>query len=314
MKHIYNLIFILFLFYSNSLFAGDALIVKGYVKDIDTKQAVVGAVVTIMFGEKNEIFDITDSTGYYEINSVAMMPEDDYQIHIQSKDYFEPYGFIRVNKLSFRDFNIKHKPKLDTDVIVAKELPKPVLEGFATNNLVFLIDISSSMNSSEKFPVLKESLKYLVNQFRPTDRVAILTFSSGVREVLPSTAAENKALILKTIDDLTFGSSTQGGAAIDFAYKTAQKNFIANGNNRIILASDGLFTSGEKDYKKMEKYIQQGAEKNIAISMFLFGNNTDYVTSKLKELSRKGNGNFASILSVEEGKKHMLEEAQAVKN
>ena len=92
------------------------------------------------------------------------------------------------------------------------------------------------------------------------------------------------------------------------------KNFITNGNNRIILATDGLFTSGEKEYKKMEKYIRQGAQKNIALSMFLFGKNTDYVTAKLKELAKNGNGNFAQILNMQDAMERMLEEAKAVKN
>lgn len=314
MKNLYKLFFLVLFFKIASVFANDALIVKGYVKDIDTKQPIVGAVVTITFGQNNDIFDITDSSGFYEINSLAMMPEEDYQLRIKSKNCYDLNGFVKVNKESFRNFTLKQKPKLDTDIVILKEEKKPILEGFATNNLVFLIDVSSSMNAAEKFPVLKTALKYLVNQFRSTDKVAILTFSSGVREVLPSTVVTNKAAILKIIDDLSFENTTQGGAAIDYAYKTALNNFVAKGNNRIILATDGLFTSGEKDYKKMEKHIEQGAQKNVALSMFLFGKNTDYVTSKLKELAKKGNGNFAQVLHLEDAMEKMLEEAKAVKN
>lgn len=314
MNQIYKLLFTFIFSYSMTLFAGVGLIVKGYVKDIDSKLPVAGAVVSITFGQKNEIFDMTDSTGFYEINSQVMMPEQDYPIQIKCKNYYDLNGFVKVNKTSFRDFTLKHQPKKDTNSVVIKTEPKPILDGFATNNLVFLIDVSSSMNSPEKFPVVKSSLKYLVEQLRPTDRVAILTFSSGVREVLPSTAAENKALILETIEKLRFEGSSQGGAAIEFAYKTAQKNFIKNGNNRIVLATDGLITSGEKEYKKMEKNIEQGATKDITLSMFLFGKNTDYVTSKLKELAKHGNGRFAAVLNIEDAKANMLEEAKAVKN
>ncbi|MBK8352493.1 MAG: VWA domain-containing protein [Saprospirales bacterium] len=314
MNHIYKLLFTFIFSYSMTLFAGVGLIVKCYVKDIDSKLPVAGAVVSITFGQKNEIFDMTDSTGFYEINSQVMMPEQDYPIQIKCKNYYDLNGFVKVNKTSYRDFTLKHQPKKDTNSVVIKTEPKPILDGFATNNLVFLIDVSSSMNSPEKFPVVKSSLKYLVEQLRPTDRVAILTFSSGVREVLPSTAAENKALILETIEKLRFEGSSQGGAAIEFAYKTAQKNFIKNGNNRIVLATDGLITSGEKEYKKMEKNIEQGATKDITLSMFLFGKNTDYVTSKLKELAKHGNGRFAAVLNIEDAKANMLEEAKAVKN
>ncbi|MFN8284698.1 MAG: VWA domain-containing protein [Chitinophagales bacterium] len=314
MRIFYKLLFSCFCLSVLPVLGANGLIVKGFIKDIDTKQPIVGAVITITFGEKNEIFDITDSSGFYEINSLAMMPEEDYQLQIKCKNYYDLNGFVKVNKESFREFTLKQKPKADTDVVVIKQPSKPVLDGFATNNLVFLIDVSSSMNASEKFPVLKTSLKYLIEQFRPTDRVAILTFSGGVREVLPSTTVTNKESILKIIDGLTFAGSTQGSGAVDFAYKTALKNYIANGNNRIILATDGLFTSGEKDYQKMEKYIKQGSEKDITLSLFLFGKNTDYVTAKLKELANKGNGHFAQILHLEDAMEKMLEEAKVVKN
>jgi Ca-activated chloride channel family protein len=192
-------------------------------------------------------------------------------------------------------------------------LPKTELDGYATNNLVFLIDISSSMNSPEKMPLLKESMKYLVSELRETDRVAILTFSKYVKEVLPSTAAANKNSIYKIIDELTFGSTSQGGAALEVAYKAASKNFVQKGNNRIVLASDGVFTSGESDYKKMQQLIESGLDKNISLSIFCFGKNTEYVKIKLKKLTSAGNGNFATITTIEEAKQRMMEEAKAVK-
>ena len=109
------------------------------------------------------------------------------------------------------------------------------------------------MNQPDRMPLLKESMKYLVNELRPTDRVAILTFSSYTKEVLSSTPALQKELIFNTIDRLTYGSTTNGGTALDMAYKAASKSFIQKGNNRIVLASDGMFTSGEKEYKKCNK-------------------------------------------------------------
>ena len=118
----------------------------------------------------------------------------------------------------------------------------------------------------------------------------------------------------KVIDGLVFGSTSQGGAALDVGYKTALKNFIQKGNNRIVLASDGLFTSGEKDYAKMQQVIESGLDKNISLSVFCFGKTTEYVNTKLKKLTIIGNGNYAVISTVDEGKQHMLEEAKAVKN
>jgi len=316
MKKFYTLLFI---FFSVLSFAG-GMRIRGSIKDMDTKQPVANAFVSITFYKGVTFSDVTDSVGRYDIETTVAVPEADYDIFIHAQDYYDPSGFIHVTKDCYRDFTIKKKPVMETQsvvkaeelVVVKAENPKPTLEGFATNNLVFLIDISSSMNAPERLPLLKESLKYLVSQLRITDKVAILTFSNVVKEVLPSTTANNKDLILKTIDALTFGSTSQGSAALNIAYKTATKNFISKGNNRIVLASDGLFTSGEKDYKKMKETIQNGLSKNITVSIFCFGKNTEYVNGKLKTLAQTGNGNYANILTVEDAKLHMLEEAKAV--
>ncbi|MBK9794090.1 MAG: VWA domain-containing protein [Sphingobacteriales bacterium] len=314
MKHLYTFIICLCCV---SVFA-EGMHIKGVIKDMDTQQPVSGAFILITFFKGVEFSDVTDSLGRYDITTKTLFPVGYYSVEIEAKNYNTRSGFAKILKESILDFTIKNKdPKVVTaaaPLILKPEPVKPVLEGYATNNLVFLIDISSSMNTAEKMPLLKESIKYLVNELRPTDRVAILTFSNFVKEVLPSTAATDKALITKTIDGLTFGSTSQGGAALDVAYKTALKNFVQKGNNRIVLASDGIFTSGEKDYKKMQQVIESGLDKNITLSVFCFGKNTEYVKTKLKKLTATGNGNFAIITSLEEGKQHMLEEAKAVKN
>lgn len=314
MKHLYTFIICLCCV---SVFA-EGMHIKGVIKDMDTQQPVSGAFILITFFKGVEFSDVTDSLGQYDITTNALFPEGYYPVEIEAKNYYKPNGFVHVTKDCFFNFGLKNKaPKTvaaAAPVVLNPEPVKPVLEGYATNNLVFLIDISSSMNTADKMPLLKESMKYLVNELRPTDRVAILTFSNFVKEVLPSTAATDKVLITKTIDGLTFGSTSQGGAALDVAYKTALKNFVQKGNNRIVLASDGIFTSGEKDYKKMQQVIESGLDKNITLSVFCFGKNTEYVNTKLKKLTATGNGNFATITSLEEGKQHMLEEAKAVKN
>lgn len=314
MKHLYTLLLCLFALSSFS----EGMRIRGVISDMDTKKPVGGAFVLIRFYEGFEFSDITDSLGQYEIKTTAMVPEGYYGVEIEAKEYYKPNGFVHVTKDCVFNFSLKSKTPQPIESIVVKDTVKsleikPVLEGYATNNLVFLIDISSSMNTPEKMPLLKESMKYLVNELRPTDRVAILTFSNFVKEVLPSTAATDKALITKTIDALTFGSTSQGGSALDIAYKTALKNFVQQGNNRIVLASDGIFTSGEKDYKKMQQVIASGLEKKITLSVFCFGKNTEYVNVKLKKLTVSGNGNFATITNLEEAKQHMLEEAKAVK-
>ena len=311
MKHVITLLLI---FYT-ILGLADGMRIKGVIRDMDSNHPVKDAAVTVTFYSGLDGFGSTDSLGRYEITSKEEVPEGDYTIQIQAKNYYSVYGFIHVKKDAFIEQKLKRKSNAPPELTALKSEPvKPALEGYATNNLVFLIDISSSMNAHEKFPLLKESLKYLVEELRPTDRIAILTFSSNVKEVLPSTPVIQKSLILKTIDDLKFGSTTQGGAALDIAYKTAMKDFVSKGNNRIVLASDGLFTAGEKDYKKMEQVIQDGSQKNISLSIFCFGKNTEYVNGRLRKLTNTGRGNFATINNLNEAKTYMLEEAKAVKD
>jgi Mg-chelatase subunit ChlD len=304
MKQIYTLLFFLL----SCLAFSEGMHVTGLVKDMDTDLPLQGAFVRVTFYDGYAFTDVTDSAGRYDITTTALLPDGDYDIEIKCKNYYSLYGFIHVKKTCFNEHRLKRE-KQDTTAVAQK-----ALDGFATNNLVFLVDISSSMNAPEKMPMLKQSLKYLVDALRPADRIAILTFSSAVKEVLPSTPASDKEAIYKTIDALSFGSTSQGGAALDVAYKTVLKDFIDKGNNRVILASDGLFTSGEKDYKKMEQVIESGLDKNIALSVFCFGKNTDYVIARLKKLTQAGKGNFAQITSLEDGKMHMMEEARAVKS
>jgi Mg-chelatase subunit ChlD len=276
--------------------------INGVIRDMDTQAPVKDAKVTITFFQNYELNALTDSLGQYSIVTNVVLPAGDYGIRIVCKDYYELSGFVNVTDSCVRDFSIKLKDK-----------PKPVLDGYAANNLVFLIDISASMNTPDRMPVLKKSMINLVGELRPSDRIAILTFSNTVKEILPSTAVSDKAAISKIIEDLSFGSTSEGGAALDIAYKTALSNFVSKGNNRIILASDGLFTSGDKDYKRMQKTIEEGWSKKVSLSIFCFGKNTEYVYAKLGQLAKAGNGNFASILSEEESKTAMIEEAKAVK-
>lgn len=286
--------------------------VKGIIRDMDSGQPLPAAVVTITFESGFDLSDTTDANGYYEIPTPGNLPPGDYGIRIDADEHYSVFGFIRIKSESVNDYKMKRKAPEEKSAV----LPAPVkssMEGIATNNLVFLIDISASMNTPEKLPLLKASLKYLVDELRSTDRIAILTFSSSVKEVLPSTPVAEKELILKTIDALDYGSTTQGGTALEMAYAATEKNFVEHGNNRIILASDGLFTSGDKDFKKMKRSISSGLEKHIALSIFCFGKNTTYVYSKLQKLAEAGKGNFALISGPEDGKLYMMEEARAVK-
>ena len=314
MKYIYLFVLV---YLSNNLLA-NGMFINGVISDIDNQQPIKEAFVYIKFFDGFEFSTTSDSLGKYVIKTNAVVPDGYYTVEVDAKDYYKLNGFVYVTKNANFNFSLKSKQvktiNIQKDSAEIQLKPPAKLDGFATNNLVFLIDISASMNVPDKMPLLKESMKYLVNELRPTDRVAILTFSSYTKEVLSSTPALQKELIFNTIDRLTYGSTTNGGTALDMAYKAASKSFIQKGNNRIVLASDGMFTSGEKEYKKMQQTIESGKEKGISLSIFCFGKNTDYVKSKLEKLTHAGSGNYANITTIDESKLHMLEEAKAVKN
>lgn len=308
-------LFTLFCFLTLSLSFAQGNSISGTITDDENKQPIKGTEIIITFFKSIQYKSTTDNNGKYTITTNTLFPDGDYTLQINHPDYYALNGFIHVKKESTFNFTLKRRntPKVITAIIDTPIRIKPILEGFATNNLVFLLDISSSMNTPERMPILKEAMKYLIKELRNTDKVAILTFSKGVKEILASTPANNKDLIYKTIDDITFGSTSEGSTALDAAYKTAVKNHITKGNNRIVLASDGLITTGEKDYTKMKQTIENGLNKDISLSIFCFGKTTEYVSSKLKKLAATGKGNYANITAIEQAKEFMLEEAKAVK-
>lgn len=315
MKYLFTFIFCCCSYFT---FA-EGISVKGVVTDMDSKEPIREASLLVKFFPGYEFSDLTDSLGQYSIITTAIIPEGYYNVEIEAKGYYKLNGFIHVTKENTFNFSLKRKetktltPIVKLDSIKSEPEKVAVLEGYATNNLVFLLDISASMNTPDRMPLLKESMKYLVNELRPTDRVTILTFSNFTKEIMPSTPALDKNAINTTIDNLAFGSTTNGSTALDAAYKSAIKSFIQNGNNRIVLASDGMFTSGEKEYKKLQQAIEAGYKKGISLSIFCFGKTTDYVKTKLENMTNSGRGNFANITTLDEGKQHMMDEAKAVK-
>jgi Ca-activated chloride channel homolog len=170
------------------------------------------------------------------------------------------------------------------------------------NNLVFLIDVSGSMESENKLPLVKEALKILVNNLREEDHVAIVVYAGAAGCVLPSTSGANKAKILEGLDALHAGGSTAGGAGIQLAYKIAKDNFIKNGNNRIILASDGDFNVGVSSESELTKLVEEKRKEGVAFSVLGFGMG-NYKDNKMEQLADKGNGNYAYIDNLDEAKK-----------
>ncbi|MBL0739359.1 von Willebrand factor type A domain-containing protein [Flavobacterium sp. GN10] len=175
------------------------------------------------------------------------------------------------------------------------------------SNLVFLIDVSGSMGDMNKLPLLKQSLKILVNELRAKDKVAIVVYAGAAGMVLPPTSGDEKKTIIDALDKLESGGSTAGGAGIELAYKTATENFIKGGNNRVILATDGDFNVGSSSNSDMEKLIEEKRKTGVFLTCLGYGMG-NYKDSKMEILADKGNGNYAYIDNIQEANRFLGKE------
>ena len=175
------------------------------------------------------------------------------------------------------------------------------------SNIVFLIDVSGSMDEENKLPLLKSSFKMLLGQLRPDDKIAIVTYANGTKVALPSTSVKDKEKIIKVLDNLYASGGTSGGRGIQLAYEQAQKSFIKNGNNRIILATDGDFNIGINNTTDLEKFIEKQRESGIYMSVLGFGIG-NYRDDMAETIADKGNGNYAYIDNITEAKKMLVNE------
>lgn len=205
-------------------------------------------------------------------------------------------------ELSSAPWNAKHhllRIGLKAKTIDAGKLP--------ASNLVFLVDVSGSMDEPNKLPLVKASMKMLADQLRPIDKVAIVTYAGEAGVALPSTTGDKKETILAAIDNLNAGGSTNGGEGIKMAYHIAKENFMKNGNNRIVMATDGDFNVGPSSDEDMEQLIVKERESNVAISIMGFGMG-NLKDSKMETLADKGNGNYAYIDNITEARKALVTE------
>jgi Ca-activated chloride channel family protein len=175
-------------------------------------------------------------------------------------------------------------------------------DALPASNLTFLIDVSGSMGGQNKLPLLKSAFKLLVNQLREKDKVSIVVYAGAAGVVLEPTSGDKKDKILAALDQLHSGGSTAGGAGIELAYKLAEKHFKKNGNNRVILATDGDFNVGASSDKAMENLIKDKRKSGVFLSVLGFGYG-NYKDSKLETLADKGNGNHAYIDNMQEAQK-----------
>jgi Ca-activated chloride channel family protein len=196
-------------------------------------------------------------------------------------------------------WNPKHK--LLKIGLQGKNIP---MDRMPASNIVFLIDVSGSMNEENKLPLLKSSLKVLLNQLRPKDKVGIVVYAGQAGMVLPPTSAGEKEKIIQALDKLQAGGSTAGGAGIELAYKLAKENFIKGGNNRVVLATDGDFNVGASSTTDIEALITEKRKTGIFLTCLGYGMG-NYKDNTMETLADKGNGNYAYIDNMQEANKFL---------
>jgi Ca-activated chloride channel family protein len=172
-------------------------------------------------------------------------------------------------------------------------------------NLVFLVDVSGSMNGDDRLPLVQAALRLLVRQLRPQDHVALVAYAGAAGLVLPPTPGSQPGTILEAIDRLAAGGSTAGGAGLRLAYGVAQQNFRKEGNNRVILATDGDFNVGESSDEAMEQLIVQQRETGVFLTVLGVGRG-NLRDSRMELLADKGNGNYAYLDNLDEARRTLV--------
>lgn len=220
-------------------------------------------------------------------------------------DYPEPEGkmpFSITTELSQCPWNKENKL-----LLIGLKGKDIAIENIPPSNLVFLLDVSGSMNSPDKLPLVKEAFLKLVETLRPEDRISIVTYAGSESVVLEGAKGDQKLEISEAINYLEAGGSTAGARGIKTAYEIAQEYFIKSGNNRVILATDGDFNVGVSSEGELKRLIEEERKKGIFLSVLGFG--TGNIKDNMMEtLADHGNGNYAYIDSILEAKKVLVEE------
>jgi Ca-activated chloride channel family protein len=243
------------------------------------------------------------------LNNNQMPPKDAVRIeefvNYFNYDYPQPKSvdpFSINTEISDCPWNQDHKLVhigLQGKVLSKAEMP--------ASNLVFLLDVSGSMGDYNKLPLLKKAFQLLTQQLREDDRVSIVVYAGASGLVLPPTAGNNKHTIMEALERLNAGGSTAGTAGIQLAYQTAESTFIKNGNNRIILATDGDFNVGTSSTSELVRLIEKKRKSGVSLSILGFGMG-NYKDGRMEQLADNGNGNYAYIDNFEEAKKVFVQE------
>jgi Ca-activated chloride channel family protein len=283
-----------------------------------------------------EAYDHVDDNG---LRRVANDPLSTFSIDVDTASYanvrrflnqgtLPPAGAVRIEELiNYFRFDYP-QPSGDAPFSVTTELaecpwnPKHRLaligiqgrsiddKDLAPRNLVFLIDVSGSMTPPDKLPLVRSSMRMLVDVLAPHDRVAIVVYAGASGMVLPSTPGDQKEVIHRAIAQLESGGSTNGGAGIRLAYQVARRNFIRGGVNRVVLATDGDFNVGVTSQDELVRLIEEERASGIFLSVLGVGTG-NLKDSTMEKLADKGNGNYAYLDSLHEARKVLVREAGA---
>jgi Ca-activated chloride channel homolog len=192
-------------------------------------------------------------------------------------------------------------------VMIGLQGKKIPVDNLPPGNIVFLIDVSGSMHDENKLPLVKSSIKLLIEQLREKDKVSMVVYAGQAGLVLPSTSGAQKQKIRDAVDRLEAGGSTAGGAGIQLAYKVARENFIKKGNNRVILCTDGDFNVGLSSDASLVQLIEKERESGVFLTVLGYGMG-NYKDNKMQQLADKGNGNHAYIDNINEARKVLVNE------
>jgi Ca-activated chloride channel family protein len=260
-------------------------------------------------------FSIDVDTGAYSnvrrfLNAGSLPPEDAVRVE-ELVNYFS-YDYP-VPESTDRPFSVTTEVAAtpwDADKLLLQigikgyEVPA---ENRPAANLVFLVDVSGSMNSTDKLPLLKNSLKMLTRQLRSEDRVSMVVYAGSSGVVLEPTSGDRRAEILRALDRLSAGGSTNGASGIRLAYQMAEQGFIEGGINRVILATDGDFNVGTVDFDALIDLVERKRNTGISLTTLGFGTG-NYNDHLMEQLADSGNGNYAYIDTLNEGRKVLVDE------
>ena len=243
------------------------------------------------------------------INNGQQVPKD--AVRVEEMMNFFKYQYPQPKNehpfsitTNYSDCPWNSKNKLVRIGLQGKHIPT---ENLPNSNFVFLIDVSGSMSDENKLPLLKQSMKILVNELRAEDKVSIVVYAGAAGLVLAPTSGNKKETIINALDQLQAGGSTAGGEGINLAYKIAMENFIKNGNNRVILATDGDFNVGASSDNDMERLIEEKRKSGVFLTCLGYGMG-NYKDSKMETLANKGNGNYAYIDNIQEANRFLSKE------